>query len=343
MIRFEFPLLLHLLWGLPLLGWALVRQALRGRRRLGAHGDWQVLSAMLPGYSAARGVLRGLLFCLGLGLGILALAGPQIGTKTVEVERMGVDVVLAVDVSQSMAAQDLAPDRMARARFSIRQLLRTLKGDRVALVPFAGAAFEQNPLTADYTMVNLLVDLLRPGLIPRPGTNLAAPIESALRLFEESGESAEGQHRVLVVLSDGEDFEGQWEEAAERAKQAGVRIFAVGMASPEGAPVPDPERPGNWKSDRQGSIVLSRLNEELLVRLSTLGGGEYYRSSAGGEELIRIRDSIDQMDKQELGSLLYAGWEHRYQWFAAAALLVLLLGQAIAPASKLKSMNSKGF
>ncbi len=310
MIRFEEPVWLYLLALLPVfavIGWW---QAARTRRLLGAHGRWDVLEAMLPGWSSGRLRLKGMLSLLGLGCMILALAGPQLGTQIVEVERKGVDVVLAVDVSQSMAARDLAPDRMARARHSIRQLLASLHGDRVALVPFSGAAFLQNPLTADYNMVGLLVDLLSPGLIPQPGTNLAAPIDKALELFSRDGET-EGQHRVIVVLSDGEDFEGHWEEASERAVAAGVRIFSVGMASPEGGPLPDPDRPGALKTDRSGNIVLSRLNEEVLVQLAAAGNGSYYRSSTGGDELVRIRDEIDEMDKKAQGSQLYSGWQHR--------------------------------
>ncbi|MCA9783107.1 MAG: VWA domain-containing protein [Calditrichaeota bacterium] len=340
MIRFEFPVWLNLLWALPLLAILVWRQASRTRRLLAAAGRWNVLSGLLPGWSAGRLRLKGLLSLLGLGMMVVALAGPQLGTRKVEVERKGVDVVLAVDVSQSMAARDLAPDRMARTRHSIRQLLESLHGDRVALVPFSGAAFLQNPLTSDYNMVGILVDLLKPGLIPRPGTDLAAPINTALELFNREEED-QGQHRVLVVLSDGEDFEGQWEEAAKKAVEAGVRIFAVGMASLEGSPVPDPDRPGSLKTDRQGNIVLSRLNEEVLVHLVDLGQGSYFRSSAGGDELIRIRDEIDQMDKKALGSQLYSGWQHRYQWFLAAGLLLQALA-LLLPASTGKSKSLIG-
>lgn len=343
MIRFEEPYWLHLLWLLPViagLGWW---QAGRTRRLLERHGRWAVLGPLVDGWSAGRLRLKSLLVVLGLALMVLALAGPQLGTRMVEVERKGVDVVLAVDVSQSMAARDLAPDRMARVRHSIRQLLGALHGDRVALVPFSGSAFLQNPLTSDYNMVGLLVDLLQPGLIPQPGTNLAAPIDTALELFARDGEN-EGQHRVLVVLSDGEDFEGRWEEAVQRATEAGVRIFSVGMASPEGGPVPDPQRPGALKTDRQGSIVLSRLNEEVLVALARAGRGEYYRSSAGGDELLKIRDEIDEMDKKALGSQLYSGWQHRYPWFLASGLGFVLLGWWLPArrATKQKSLIGMG-
>ena len=273
MIRFAYPWLLHLGWLLPVLlvlGWMRANSL---RQCLRSQGSRDTLQAMLPGWSTGRQRLRLLLQLAALALLIVAAAGPQVGTKLMEVERKGVDVILAVDVSQSMAAQDLAPDRMARARHSIRRLLGELHGDRVALLPFAGSAYLQNPLTTDYNMVGVLVDLLHPGLIPVPGTDLGAPLRLAMDSFSEGAE----HERVIVLMSDGEDFVGDWRSDAEQAVQQGVRIFTVGMASTEGAPVPDPGQPGAYKQDRDGSIVLSRLNEDALIELARLGKGAYFR------------------------------------------------------------------
>ncbi len=335
MIRFAYPWLLHLGWLLPVLlvlGW---RRAGGLKRKLNAQGCRDTLQAMLPGWSTSRQRLRLLLQLLALALLIVAAAGPQVGTKLMEVERKGVDVILAVDVSQSMAAQDLAPDRMARARHSIRRLLAELHGDRVALLPFAGSAYLQNPLTTDYNMVGMLVDLLKPGLIPVPGTDLGAPIRLAMNSFAEGAD----HERVIVIMSDGEDFVGDWRSDAEKAVAEGVRVFTVGMASPEGAPVPDPDRTGAYKQDRDGSIVLSRLNEEALIELARMGNGAYYRSTPGGGELVDIRDRLDEMDRALLGSRVYSGWQHRYTWFLWPALVLLALGLWLPP---LKRVSRSG-
>jgi Ca-activated chloride channel homolog len=331
-IRFAEIYWLHLLWLVIPLLWLSWRRAGSLRKLLTRHSNWLTINKMLQNWSAGRLKLKAILQAIGFSLLVLALAAPQVGTKFLEVKRQGVDVVLAVDVSQSMAAQDFAPSRMARARHSIRRLLTELNGDRVALIPFAGNAFLQNPLTTDYNMVGMLVDLLKPGLIPVPGTNLGAPIEEALKLYDEGSE----QHQVLIVLSDGEDFEGEWEAVAAQAAEKGVLIFCVGMASPDGAPIPDPKKKGAYKQDANGGIVLSRLNEDVLIQLASIGNGNYYRSSPAGEELVSIRDKIDQMDKKEIGSRVYTGWQERYQWFLLPGLLLLLISYFLPEARRQK-------
>ena len=321
MIRFahSWVLWLHLL--LPALAWLAWREAARPRRLLEPWGGRAALERLLPGWSFGRSLFRGLLAVAALSCWITAAAGPQIGTRQIEVKRRGVDIVVAVDVSQSMAAQDLAPDRMTRARHSIRQLLESLQGDRVALLPFSGTAYLQHPLTSDYALAALMTDLLRPGLIPVPGTDIGGAIRKALATYQETGP---GQ-RVLIILSDGEDLVENWEEALGQAREAGVAIFTVGMGTPTGAPVPDPDRPGAYKQDRGGSIVLSRLDETVLQRLAAEGGGLYLRSTAGGDELVKILERVGRMQGRELGSRRYAGWRERYAAFLLPGLLLTLV------------------
>jgi Ca-activated chloride channel family protein len=319
MIRFSHAWVLWLHLALPLLAWLAWREAGRPRRLL-AHGGAAARERLLPGWSRPRALLRGLAALLGLACWITAVAGPQLGTRQVEVERTGVDVVVAVDVSQSMAAQDLAPDRMARARHSIRQLLSRMKGDRVALLPFAGATHLQHPLTSDYALAGVMTDLLRPGLLPVPGSDLGGAIRRAMGVYQDT---APGQ-RVLIILSDGEDLEGNWEEALVQAREAGVTIHTVGMGTPEGAPLPDPQRPGSYKTDRQGSIVFSRLDEAVLQRMAAEGGGLYLRSTPGGDELVRILERVGEMEGRRLGSRMYAGWQDRFAVFLLPGMLLVL-------------------
>jgi len=321
MMRFSHPWVLWLLTVLPLLAWILWMEATRPRRLLREWGGADTLQRLVPGWSRGRVVVKGLLGLLGLGCFILATAGPQLGTRKIEVERKGVDVVVAVDVSQSMAAQDLSPDRMARARHSIRLLLEQLKGDRVALLPFSGGTHLQHPLTSDYALSGVMTDLLRPGLIPTPGTDLGAAIRKAVGVYQDT---SPGQ-RVLILLSDGEDLEEDWKEALAEARKAGVTIHCVGMGTPEGAPVPDPQRPGAYKTDAAGSIVLSRLNEEVLQQLASDGGGLYMRSTPGGDELVKILERIGEMEGRDLGSHLYTGWQERYAAFLLPGMALSLL------------------
>lgn len=321
MIRFAHPQLLWLLLSLPFWAFWVWREAGRPGRLLADHGGEDTLRRLLPDWSRGRSLAKGLLGLLALAFWMVAAAGPQLGTRQVDVQRKGVDVVVAVDVSQSMAAQDLAPDRMARARHSIRQLLEKLQGDRVALMPFSGSAFLQHPLTSDYSLSGLFTDLLKPGLIPMAGTDLGGAIRRAVSTYQET---APGQ-RVLIILSDGEDFEDNWKEALAEAREAGVVIYTVGMGTPEGAPVPDPARPGAYKLDRQGSIVLSRLNEQVLQEVAAEGGGAYQRSTPGGDELVKILERIGEMEGRELGSRMYTGWQERYAVFLVPGLVLGLL------------------
>ncbi len=321
MIRFSHAWLLWLLLLLPvffLLAW---QGAGHFERLLKSLGGWPANQRLMPDYSFLRRMLKEGLLLFALAFWIVAAAGPQVGTREVEVRSRGVDVIIAVDVSLSMGAQDLQPDRMARARHSIRRLLSELKGDRVALIPFAGSAFLQHPLTSDYQLSAMMTELLKPGLIPTPGTDLGAAIDLALATFEEQEEN----DRVLILLSDGEDFAARWTESLSRTRAAGIRVFTVGMASPEGAPVPDPQKQGAYKQDSEGSIVFSRLDEKTLAELAREGGGSYQRSSPGGQELVQVLEVIASLEGREGASKRYTGWQDRYMWFLAPGWLLGLL------------------
>jgi Ca-activated chloride channel family protein len=321
MMRFSHAWILWSLLSLLPLAWLAWREATAPLRGLKDWGGMDTVRRLMPGWSRGRVLLRGAIGLLGLALVMLAAAGPQLGTRSIEVERKGVDVVVAVDVSQSMAAQDLSPDRMARARHSIRMLLEQLKGDRVALLPFSGGTHLQHPLTSDYALSGVMTDLLRPGLIPTPGTDLGAAIRKAVGVYQDT---SPGQ-RVLILLSDGEDLEEDWRDALAEARKAGVTIHCVGMGTPDGAPVPDPERPGAYKTDAAGSIVLSRLNEDVLQKLASEGGGLYLRSTPGGDELVKILERIGEMEGRDLGSRMYTGWQERYATFLLPGMFLLVL------------------
>ena len=321
MIRYEQPHLLYLLWLLlPLAIWLLTdfnrsHRWLKGISNRAAH---------VPGYSRSRRIWHIFLRLAGLSMLIIALAQPQVGTRLEEISREGVDILIAVDVSQSMSAQDITPSRLAKARHATRSFIARLRGDRIGLIPFAGQPYSLFPLTLDYSAAAMFVEVLDVGFIPLPGTELAPVIERAVEMFEENSETS----RVLVVLTDGEDFGEGMDEALRDARQAGITIYTIGIGTPQGAPIPvyneDGDRTG-YRQDKGGNTILTRLNEAVLSRLAQETGGRYYLVTPDEAELIEIYREIYQLEQSELTSQMYTQYEERFQWFLIAGLAILWL------------------
>jgi len=320
-IRFEQPQLLHLLWLLlPLTIWLLLDFRRRHRWLTRLHNrEW-----LVPGYSRSRRLWQILLRLAGLAALLIALAQPQVGTRLEEVTREGVDILIAIDVSQSMAAQDITPSRLAKARHATRGFINRLRGDRVGLIPFAGRPYSLFPLTLDYGAAAMFVDILDVGFIPLPGTELAPVIERAVEMFDAASEAS----RVLVVLTDGEDFGENLDGALEQARRAGITIYTVGIGTVHGAPIPVYDEEGNrtgYREDRQGEPILTRLNEAVLSRLAQDTDGRYYLVSPGEAELTEIYREIYQLEQSELTSQIYTQYEERFQWFLILGLSILWL------------------
>ncbi len=330
MIRFAHSELLHLLWGVPILlalAWWEYRWRLRAMKRWANAPLWD---AALPDRAPARLLVKRWLASAAIGLLIIAVAGPQVGTRLVEATREGSDLAIAVDVSQSMLAEDITPNRLLKARHEVARLLERLRGDRVALVPFAGVAFVQVPLTLDYAAVMSVLSSLEPGMIPQPGTSLAAAIKQARRAFRVESSA----QRIILLITDGEDHEaGALDEAKEAARE-GIIIYAVGMASPTGAPIPvkdDRDRIAGYKKDREKGTVISRLNEKLLARIAEVTGGEFYRATPTGGEFKQIYKKIAGLDKEQFETREYTDFEDRFQWPLAATFVLILLEHAVPP------------
>jgi len=324
-IRFEIPELLWLLALLPFFfgaWWWLGRRAQVIANRI-------VPKPLMPrvayGQSSGRKWWRTGLWFAAIALLIVAMARPQVGTRMEEVKREGVDVLIAVDISNSMLSEDYAPSRLESAKFSIQRLVNGLKGDRVGLIAFAGTAIYHCPLTTDYGAVKLLNRVMSPGIVPEQGTALADAIDKAKQAFTEQEDS---KSKVLVIITDGEDHEEASLDAAREAHDAGITIFTIGMGTPGGAPIPIVDAAGRtagYKKDENGQIIVSRLNEELLTSLAEAGGGSYARATPGGKELELIWNDINQMEKTEFGTMQFTGFEDRYAYFAFPALLLLLI------------------
>jgi Ca-activated chloride channel family protein len=259
---------------------------------------------------------------------VLALARPQWGAKVEEVRRKGVDVIIAMDVSASMLAEDVKPSRLARAREEVDTLIDSLEGDRVGLVAFAGEATVACPLTLDYSAAKVFLDVLDPALVPVPGTAIA----SAIRKSTEAFGSKDKRYKVLVLITDGEDHEKDAVDAAKEAAAAGVVLYTLGVGSGSGSPIPvrgEDGSVGGYKKDREGKIVTSRLNPVKLAEIAEAAGGRYLPLTPEGREIREIQDRIALMEHRQVGSRFITTYEERYQIPLAVALGALILEAGI--------------
>jgi Ca-activated chloride channel family protein len=323
-LKFQYPMLLHGLWGIILL---IVFFALIMRHKenlLKRFGHLDMIKKMMPGFSRGRVIWKAALFILAYTLLIVALADPQIGQTVEEVKREGVDIIVALDVSLSMMAEDISPNRLEKAKYEVSKLIDILEGDRIGLVAFAGMAHVQCPLTLDYSAAKLFLRMMDVDLIPQPGTAIGDAIRESMKAFNQK----ERKHKVLILITDGEDHESKPIEAAEEAAAEGIKIFTIGLGSPQGVPIPMYDRYGNpagFKKDRQGNVVTTKLDVTTLQTIAFNTGGEYYISTAGETELRKIYEKINEMEKKELTSKQFSQYEDRFQIFIILALLVLII------------------
>lgn len=325
---FAQPSFLFCLIPLALLGLLLAflnRRRAAALARLGEAGLLARLSATVN-RSGRRWQMR--LWFLALLCLILALARPRWGTEVDYVERQGIEIMVALDVSESMLAQDVKPSRLARAKLEISELMDRLEGNEMGLVLFSGAAFVQFPLTADFATARTFVDAAAPGVISRPGTALGEAIDIALTGFNEERAS----QKVIILLTDGENHEGDALQAARRAADEGIIIYAIGFGSPQGEPIPDYDALGRlrgYKQDRQGQTVLSRLDERTLQQIADASGGRYFRASADGREVGFLADAIAGLQTSSLESRFETRGVERFQWFVLAAVVALIAFELI--------------
>ncbi len=299
--------------------WALARK----KRLLARFGDLPLILKVSPHISFARQRTKIALMVLGLVFVVVALARLQFGTHLELMKREGIDLVVAMDLSQSMLATDMKPNRMEKAKQQLRGIIDRLKGDRIGLVAFAGEAFIQCPLTLDYSAARFLLGAMDQHAVSVQGTSLAQAIEKATSMFSKQ----EKKHKVILLLTDGEDHGGGAVAAAESAREDGVRIYTVGIGSPGGEPIPILDRNGNqvgFKKDASGEVIVTKLDEATLQKVALATGGKYYHATAGEMELDRIFDEIGQMEKKELEGSLVTRYDDRYQWPLLLALLLLV-------------------
>jgi len=335
MFSFQNAVYLHFLWLIPILIIFFIFVFKWKKRALKRFGNLELLQKLTDSTSRRRQLLKVFLMLLGVMFMILSLGRPQIGTKLEEVKREGVDILIALDVSFSMMAEDIKPSRLEKAKHAIDNFINMLQGDRVGLIAFAGVPFVQCPLTLDYGAAKLFLDIMDVKLIPQPGTAISEAILLAVKTFEQR----ERKHKVLVLITDGEDHGEEPLKAAEIAKTEGVKIYTVGVGSSKGVPIPVYSERGyniGFKKDRQGDVVTSKLDEITLEKIALQTDGKYFRATGGEDELKKIYETISKMEKKELASVKYSQYEDRFQYILAIAIILLVVEVFIRERKKIK-------
>ncbi|HSO27138.1 MAG TPA: VWA domain-containing protein [Anaerolineales bacterium] len=339
-MTFAKPTFLYLLALVPLFAVFLVWANNRRKADISRLGDRTLIDRLSAGINWQGRRWRSVLWLLALALIIVSLARPQWGTEVQTVEQEGLQVMVALDVSQSMLAEDIKPNRLERAKLEISDLMDRLNGDEVGLVLFSGASFIQFPLTSDYNTARMYLDGANPNVISRPGTAIGEAIRTAVSGFDESLDS----QKVLIVISDGEDRETDPLAAAQEAADQGILIYVIGFGTPEGEPVPETDPSGNvtgYKRDQQGEVVISRLDENTLQQIAQIGGGQYFRAGADAGELDKLLAEISTLQKAKLESRFNTRMIERYQGFLLVALLALIFAELIPDRVKVKTPKNK--
>ena len=262
---------------------------------------------------------------LSTALLIFAGSGPQIGTALAPVDRKGLDLVLCIDVSSSMRGTDIKPSRLEKSKFEISQLIKNLKGDRVAVIVFAGSSHLYLPLTTDYVAAHLFLEEIDTSMIPTQGTSLSSAMSTAISAFTEESD----KFKVMLLVTDGEDHEGQAIELAEKASEIGLVINTIGVGSKIGSLIPDKSKNSSsnqYKRDIKGKLITSILNENILIEIAQAGRGSFFRFDNNRDTFIDISEAINRMEKKTISTHEYSDYENRYQLFALVSLLLLMIG-----------------
>ncbi len=324
MIQFDEKIYFYLLGIIPIMIVLFVLLQIWKKRTQKKFANLSLLKQLTPDKSDFKSSFKLILVLLGLAFLILGMVNPKIGTKLETVKREGVDIVFAVDVSKSMLAEDIAPNRLEKSKRLVSEIINQLASDRIGIIAYAGQAFPQLPITTDYGAAKMFLQSMNTDMLTSQGTAIDQAIELATTYYDDEDQT----NRVLFIISDGEDHsEGSTLKSVEDAKEAGIRIFTIGVGKEKGAPIPI-KRKGvveSLKKDSQGEVVITKLNEEVLRDIADEGNGEYIDGTNTDTAVAYIKEQLNQMDKKEFEAKQFAEYKDQFQWFLGAGLLFLLL------------------
>ena len=318
MFRFANPYILYLLLIIPAAIVLFIFAQMRRRRRLERFASSSLLAQLTPSASPARLRTKFVLYSLALVFLILAAARPQVGSKLREEHQKGIEMMLVVDVSNSMMAEDFEPSRLDRTKFAIDRVVESMKQDRIGVVAFAGEAQVQLPITSDYRMARAFARKLSPQMVRTQGTDLGAAIKLATMSFSSQSEGS----RVMILITDGENHESDALEAAQAAAEKGIAIYTIGIGTPEGAPV---MIGGDYLTDENGDMVVSKLDEKMLQEIASTTGGAYVRATKQSIGLKEIVDRLKELDESDLATTRFEAFDEQFQYPLVVALLLLLI------------------
>lgn len=323
MYQLEETFYFYLLASIPILLVAFLWLQWWKKRAQNQFASAEALKILAPAKSKSKPVLKLLMVCLAIALWVIALVNPRIGTTTEQVKREGIDIVFALDVSKSMLAEDIAPNRLEKSKQLVSQLLNQLAGDRVGVVGYAGSAFPQVPITTDYAAVRMFLNAMNTDMVSSQGTAIAEAITMATSFFREEDQT----NKVIVIISDGEDHQGNIEAAVAAVQEKGIKIITVGVGTPAGAPIPI-KRNGvldYYQRDQNGERVITRMDDTILTAMAEQTGGIYIAGQVTSQVVENIQEYINTLDKTEFESVQYADFKSYFQWFLAGSLLFLFL------------------
>ena len=321
MFRFASINMLWLLWLIPILTAAYILHTRRKRKQMEAFGEDTLVRDLMPDASPVRNRIKFAVLMVALTLLIIAAARPQYGQKSETVKREGIEVMIALDISNSMLAEDVAPNRLDRAKQMLSKMIDKMTDDKVGLIIFAGEAYVQLPITCDYVSAKMFLQTISPDLIKAQGTALGAAIRTAQRAF---GSERSEASRAIILITDGENHEDDAVSAAKDAKQAGIQTYVAGIGKPEGSPIPIPGT-GTFRKDRSGQVVVTRLNEEMCKEIAQAGNGIYVRCDNTNTALRALEKELDRLATSEIETQVYTDYQEQYQSFALLALLLLVV------------------
>mgnify|MGYP001564473014 FL=1 len=323
MIRFANSEYLYLLWLVPILAVLFWFTFKKQNNILEKFAGTKLKNVLFPLRSKLKSWLKFCLTLFAIVLIIVALANPQVGTKIEEVKQIGIEVYILLDVSRSMGAEDIKPSRLEKAKFEIAKLIQKLQGDKIGLIVFAGQAYVQFPLTSDYAAANLFLNAVDFNSVPQPGTAIGPALDLALKSFRYDDDTK----KAIVVITDGEDHEGNIDAALDEANSKDVSIYTIGFGSSVGVPIPVYDDSGvqrGYKKDNQGNIVLTKLDETILKMISEKTNGKYYRGSNTQDELEAIYNDLANIQKSEYGTKKITEYEDRFYYFLIPAIMILI-------------------